>query len=113
MMGTIIIGHEIAHIATSHAVEAISRDVVNLQHNHNGEAKLSGFYAVESEFEADMVGLLYAVLAGYNGAKAEEIWNTLADVRERPKFNFVTTQHTRLMRQEAHDLLNRPLLSRI
>lgn len=89
----IIIGHEIAHIATSHAVEAISRDVVNLQHNHNGEAKLSGFYAVESEFEADMVGLLYAVLAGYNGAKAEEIWNTLADVRERPKFNLFTATH--------------------
>lgn len=89
----IIIGHEMAHISTSHAVEAISRDVVNLDHHHHNDARLSGFYAVESEFEADMVGLLYAVLAGYDGSKAAEIWTRLAQVRSRPVYNLFTATH--------------------
>lgn len=90
----IIIGHEMAHISTSHAVEAISRDVVNLEHHHHhNDARLSGFYAVESEFEADMVGLLYAVLAGYDGSKASEIWTRLAQVRGRPVYDLFTSTH--------------------
>lgn len=89
----IIIGHEIAHIATSHAVESISRDVVNLSHRHNEEANLAGFYAIESEYEADMVGLLYASLAGYDPRKAAEIWETLSGVAHRPKFDLFTSTH--------------------
>ena len=87
----IIIGHEMAHIATSHAVEAVSRDVVNLSHSHDG--RLSGFKAIESEYEADMVGLLYAVLAGYDGRKAPEIWQTLSEIQHRPKYNLFTATH--------------------
>ena len=83
----IIIGHEIAHIAAGHAVEQVSRDVVNLSHLHHDEARLSGFYAIEAEYEADMVGLLYATLAGYDASKASEIWQVLMDVRDTPKFN--------------------------
>lgn len=89
----IIIGHEMAHIATSHALEAISRDLVNLEHTHHHDGRVTGFDAVESEHEADMVGLLYAVLAGYDGRKAEEIWNTLAGLQNRPKFNLFTATH--------------------
>ena len=89
----IIIGHEMAHISTSHALEAVSRDVVNLDHYHHNDTRLSGFDAVESEFEADMVGLLYAVLAGYDGSKAAEIWNSLAQVQNRPAYNLFTATH--------------------
>ena len=89
----IIIGHEIAHIATSHALEAVSRDVVNLSHDHNGLSALTGFYAIESEYEADLVGLLYASLAGYNPQKAAEIWYRLSEAKNRPKFNLFTSTH--------------------
>lgn len=89
----IIIGHEIAHIAAGHAVEQVSRDVVNLSHLHHDEARLSGFYAIEAEYEADMVGLLYATLAGYDASKASEIWQVLMDVRDTPKFNLFTATH--------------------
>ena len=107
----VIVGHEIAHIAAGHAVEQVSRDVVNLDHNHSQEARLSGFYSVEAEYEADMIGLLYATLAGYDGRKAAEIWETLAGIRQSPKFNLFTTTHppdalrdTRL-RQQAADIM--------
>ena len=89
----IIIGHEIAHIAAGHAVEKVSRDVVNLSHLHHDKARLSGFYAIEAEYEADMVGLLYATLAGYDASKASEIWQVLMDVRDTPKFNLFTSTH--------------------
>ena len=89
----IIIGHEIAHIATSHALEAVSRDVVNLAHDHDSLSALTGFYAIESEYEADLVGLLYATLAGYNPDKAAEIWYRLSEVKNRPKFNLFTSTH--------------------
>ena len=89
----VIIGHEMAHIATAHALEAISRDVVNLARDHHDHSRLSGFYAVESEYEADMVGLLYAALAGYDASKAAEIWETLSEVAGRPEFNLFTSTH--------------------
>ena len=99
----IIIGHEIAHIATSHALEAVSRDVVNLAHAHTHHhqdgmhnktgAALAGFYQIEAEYEADMVGLLYASLAGYDPTKAAEIWQRLAEVKQRQKFNLFTATH--------------------
>ena len=88
-----IIGHEIAHITTGHALEQVSRDIVNLSHSHKQDKKLSGFYAVESEYEADIVGLLYAVLAGYDGTKAGEIWETLSEIQNRPEFNLFTSTH--------------------
>ena len=89
----IIVGHEIAHITTGHALEAISRDVVNLSHHHATSAELAAFDQVESEYEADMVGLLYASLAGYDASKAAEIWTRLSEVRMRPKFNLFTSTH--------------------
>ena len=89
----IIVGHEIAHITTAHALEAVSRDVVNLHADHGAHGNLAGFYAVESEFEADMVGLLYASLAGYDASKAAEIWQSLSQVRDRPKFDLFTSTH--------------------
>ena len=89
----IIIGHEIAHIATSHALEAVSRDVVNLAHDHDSLSALTGFYAIESEYEADLVGLLYATLAGYDPDKAAEIWYRLSEVKNRAKFNLFTSTH--------------------
>ena len=89
----IIVGHEIAHITTGHALEAVSRDVVNLSHDHETSAELAGFYRVESEYEADMVGLLYASLAGYDASKAAEIWTRLSEVAMRPKFNLFTSTH--------------------
>lgn len=89
----IIIGHEIAHIAAGHAVEQVSRDVVNLAHHHHDDARLSGFYAIDAEYEADMVGLLYATLAGYDASKASEIWQVLMDVRTEPKFSVFTSTH--------------------
>ena len=89
----IIIGHEIAHIAAGHAVEQVSRDVVNLSHHHHDDARLSGFYAIDAEYEADMVGLLYATLAGYDASKASEIWQVLMEVRTEPKFSIFTSTH--------------------
>ena len=89
----IIIGHEIAHIAAGHAVEQVSRDVVNLSHDHHDDARLSGFYAIDAEYEADMVGLLYATLAGYDASKASEIWQVLMDVRAQDKFSIFTSTH--------------------
>ena len=89
----VIIGHEMAHIATAHALEAVSRDVVNLARDSHDETRLSGFYAVESEYEADMVGLLYAALAGYDASKAAEIWQQLSEVGARPEFNLFNSTH--------------------
>ena len=89
----IIVGHEIAHITTGHALEAVSRDVVNLSQDSTTPAELAGFYKVESEYEADMVGLLYASLAGYDASKAAEIWTRLSEVQMRPKFNLFTSTH--------------------
>ena len=89
----IIVGHEIAHITTGHALEAVSRDVVNLSQNAAKPSELAGFYQVESEYEADMVGLLYASLAGYDASKAAEIWTRLSEVQMRPKFNLFTSTH--------------------
>ena len=89
----IIVGHEIAHITTGHALEAVSRDVVNLSHHEATSAELAGFYRIESEYEADMVGLLYASLAGYDASKAAEIWTRLSEVQLRPKFNLFTSTH--------------------
>ena len=89
----IIVGHEIAHITTAHALEAVSRDVVNLSQDRHSDSHLAGFYAVESEYEADMVGLLYASLAGYDASKAAEIWERLSQMQNRPKFNLFTSTH--------------------
>lgn len=89
----VIIGHEIAHITTSHALEAISRDVVNLSVHNHADGHLAGFEAIEAEFEADMVGLLYASLAGYDARKAAEIWQRLSEVQSRPEFNLFTSSH--------------------
>ena len=89
----IIVGHEIAHITTAHALEAVSRDVVNLSDHQGSHGQLAGFDAVESEFEADMVGLLYAALAGYDASKAAEIWQSLSQVQGRPKFDLFTSTH--------------------
>ena len=89
----IIIGHEIAHIAAGHAVEQVSRDVVNLSEIATDEARLSGFYAIEAEYEADRIGLLYATLAGYDASKAAEIWETLGKIGHRQKFNLFTATH--------------------
>ena len=89
----IIIGHEIAHIAAGHAVEQVSRDVVNLSKHHHEDARLSGFYAIDAEYEADMVGLVYATLAGYDASKAAEIWAKLSEIRDEPEFNLFTATH--------------------
>ena len=89
----IIVGHEIAHIAAGHAVEQVSRDVVNLSDHAHDDARLSSFYSIEAEYEADMVGLLYATLAGYDARKAAEIWDTLIEIRDEPEFNLFTATH--------------------
>lgn len=89
----IIIGHEIAHITTSHALESVSRDVVNLSGHAHSSSPLAGFDAIESEYEADRVGLVYAALAGFDARKAAEIWQTLQTVQGRPKFNLFTSTH--------------------
>ena len=66
---------------------------MNLSDHHGSHGNLAGFDAVESEFEADMVGLLYAALAGYDASKAAEIWQSLSQVQGRPKFDLFTSTH--------------------
>lgn len=76
-----VIGHEISHVAADHVYESQS---------YNTSAMLAGSKSVqrgsfqsafthENEEEADMIGLLYSTLAGYNPEKAASSWERMGD----------------------------------
>lgn len=78
-----VIGHEIAHVAANHLYE---------KRAHSLAAQLKGSKSInrgtfnaafthEGEEEADMVGTLYAALAGYDPFAASELWQRMYDAK--------------------------------
>lgn len=68
-----VAGHELAHIAAGHIGEETSRGIVNTE-TPQSLIPLAAFYGIDAEMEADRVGLVYAILAGYDPSASASFW---------------------------------------
>lgn len=75
----VIIGHEIAHVTANHIYERKTHIIAgNLKGSKS--VKSSSFqkaFTYKNEKEADEVGLLYSVLAGYDPSAAPHLWERI------------------------------------
>ena len=104
-----VIGHEIAHVAAGHIAEQSSRDLVNLNAIRN---HIHVTYSVPNEHEADVVGMVYATLAGYDPDAAAAIWAALTTTQDQRLAAFTATHpshddRTEILKQTADKV--RPL----
>lgn len=76
-----VLGHEIAHVVANHMGEQRSHAIASML-SGSESIKRDSFAAAfthENEEEADMVGILYTALAGYNPFAARDIWQRMYD----------------------------------
>lgn len=104
-----VIGHEIAHVAAGHIAEQSSRDLVNLNAIRD---HIQVTYSVPNEHEADVVGMVYATLAGYDPDAAAAIWAALTTTKDQRLAAFTATHpshddRTKILQQTADKV--RPL----
>lgn len=77
----VILGHEIAHVAANHIYEKEAQ-FITLKIAGSKSVSKEGYlpsYVINDEKEADMVGIMYATLAGYNPYAASQLWNRLSE----------------------------------
>ena len=76
----IVLGHEIAHVAANHIYEKEAQ-FITLQIAGSKSISKEGYmpaYVINDEREADMIGIMYASLAGFNPYSASELWERLS-----------------------------------
>lgn len=74
-----VIGHEIAHVTANHIYEQKAH-IMAAKLKGSGSVKKKGFqsaFTYKNEEEADEIGTLYAVLAGYDPYGAAHIWKRM------------------------------------
>ncbi len=76
-----VIGHEIAHVSADHVYESQSYSVGAMMAGSKSAQRDSfqSAFTHKNEEEADMIGLLYSTLAGYNPEKAALSWERMGD----------------------------------
>lgn len=87
-----VVGHELAHIAAGHIAEETSRAIVNTNAPES-LTPLAGFYGINDEMEADRVGLVYTILAGYDPAANAHFWADQARLGGRDILNPFADSH--------------------
>lgn len=108
-----VVGHELAHIAAGHIAEESSRSIVNTTAPET-LAPLAGFYTISAEMEADRVGLVYAMLAGYDPRAGAAFWARQAKGEHSQLFSLFHDSHpphkdrARYLEQDAKQLLQSP-----
>ncbi len=108
-----VIAHEIGHIAAAHIAQQSSRGVINV-YDENEYRRSSDLAAIRNETEADSLGLIYALRAGYDLKKAIRFWARLADTPEDNLYDLFVATHPpgparfSYLRQAADKLMNGP-----
>lgn len=76
-----VIGHEIAHVSADHVYESQSYSVGAMLAGSKSvqRGSFQSAFTHKNEEEADMIGLLYSTLAGYNPEKAALSWERMGD----------------------------------
>lgn len=91
-----VLGHEIAHNAASHSSERQAQ-LISLRLAGSNSVRKDGYvesYGTKQEEEADMVGVLYMSLAGYDPYASVSIWEKLSSVRDKLTFYYETHPKT-------------------
>lgn len=73
-----VLGHEMGHVAASHAFEGTSRALFQLLDKGRSGEGLGFAYGTLQEEEADQIGVMYAALAGYNPTAISAVWQEFA-----------------------------------
>lgn len=87
-----VIAHELAHIASQHVSEARSLSVTNIQANAQSPRQ-NDLYSYGHEREADTIGLVYLLLAGYDAGPAQDLWQELAKSQPNSPYDLFSATH--------------------